>query len=243
MPRPAPRSADDVMLFLLFQLGNNRYALDASRVVEVVPLVTLQELPRAPHGVAGVFNYRGQPVPAVDLCALTTGRPARPCLSTRIIVVRHPAESGPAQLLGLIVERATEMMRRDPGDFRPLGVGTDAAPFLGPGAPDGCGWIQWVQADLLLSDGVRAALFRQLPDRPQSHAPPGAEGMNLPGRHTSPAVRPTHAAHRPANLVELEPSGAALGRTPARGFGQAAGDDAAGGAAGKARSGSVHDAG
>ena len=30
------------MLFLLFQLGRDRYALEASRVVEVVPLLVLQ---------------------------------------------------------------------------------------------------------------------------------------------------------------------------------------------------------
>jgi len=78
------------MLFLLFQLGNDRYALEAGRVVEVLPLVELKGLPQSPPGVAGVFNYRGQPVPAVDLCALTLQRPAQECLSTRIIVVRCP---------------------------------------------------------------------------------------------------------------------------------------------------------
>ena len=36
------------MLFLLFQLGQDRYALDASRVVEVVPLLTLKQFPRPP---------------------------------------------------------------------------------------------------------------------------------------------------------------------------------------------------
>ena len=32
------------MLFLLFQLGNDRYALEASRVVEVVPMLELNQL-------------------------------------------------------------------------------------------------------------------------------------------------------------------------------------------------------
>ena len=40
------------MLFLLFQLGNDRYVLEASRVVEVVPLLALKQLPQAPEGVA-----------------------------------------------------------------------------------------------------------------------------------------------------------------------------------------------
>ena len=53
--------ANLAMLFLLFQLGKDRYALEASRVVEVVPLLALKQLPQAPKGVAGIFNYRGPP--------------------------------------------------------------------------------------------------------------------------------------------------------------------------------------
>ena len=64
------------MLLLLFQVGGDRYALDARRVVEVIPLVKMQRIPRAPKGVAGLFNYRGRPVAAVDLSELMLGRPA-----------------------------------------------------------------------------------------------------------------------------------------------------------------------
>lgn len=153
------------MLFLLFQLGDDRYALEASRVVEVVPLVSFKRLPQAPRGVVGLFNYRGQPVPAVDLCELTAGRPARECLSTRIIVVRHPGAGSGHHLLGLVAEHATEMLRREAKDFLPLGVGTAQAPYLGPVTADGCGWIQWVQEDRLLSNSVRETLFHHLPAR------------------------------------------------------------------------------
>ena len=63
--------------------------VEASQAVEVVPLLGLRRLPQAPPGVAGVLNYRGRPVPAIDLCALTMGRPSRELLSTRIIVLQH----------------------------------------------------------------------------------------------------------------------------------------------------------
>src|SRR5712691_98717 len=110
------------MLFLLFQLGNDRYALEASRVVEVVPLLALKVFPQAPKGVAGIFNYRGQPVPAVDLCALTLGEPAKERLSTRIIIVKLPDGARPGRLVGLIAEHATEMLRKEPTDFVESGV-------------------------------------------------------------------------------------------------------------------------
>src|SRR5262249_24703680 len=96
------------MLFLLFQLGTDRYALEASRVVEVVPLLEMKRLPSAPKGVAGLFNYRGHPVPAVDLRELSLGEPARERMSTPIIVVKCPGADGAEQLLGLIAEQATE---------------------------------------------------------------------------------------------------------------------------------------
>ena len=75
------------MLYVLFQLGKDRYALEASRVVEIVPLLTMNPIPQAPKGVAGMIVYRGQAIPAVDLCELTIGQPARERLSTRIIIV------------------------------------------------------------------------------------------------------------------------------------------------------------
>jgi chemotaxis-related protein WspB len=105
------------MLFLLFQLGRDRYALEASRVVEVVPLLELKRLPKAPPGVAGIFNYRGRPVPAIDLSEMTLGQPASERLSTRIIVVSYHDGIGTGHLLGLIAEHATETLRREARDF------------------------------------------------------------------------------------------------------------------------------
>src|SRR5690242_18803894 len=120
------------MLFLLFQLGNDRYALKASDVVEIVPLVALKELPQAPKGVAGLFNYRGQPIPAIDLCHLTVGHSASERLSTRIIIINYPDQNGKNHLVGLIAENATETLRKDPEQFADSGLRLNQAPYLGP---------------------------------------------------------------------------------------------------------------
>lgn len=147
------------MLFLLFQLGPDRYALEASQVVEVVPLLTLKGLPQAQRGVAGLFNYRGQAVPAVDLSELTLGRPARQRLSTRIIIVNYSGEDGRIHLLGLIAENATGMLRKDEKDFRDTGLNLPGAPYLGGVLMDQKGPIQWINARRLLPDHVRQLLF------------------------------------------------------------------------------------
>jgi len=148
------------MLFLVFQLGHERYALEASRIVEVLPLVSLKRLPQAPPGVAGVFNYRGLPVPAIDLSELTIGQSAQERLSTRIIIVNYPDAVGRKHLLGLIAEYATELLRKEPKEFSDPGVRIGGAPYLGPVLMDADGrTIQWLLEQRLLSEPVEKGLF------------------------------------------------------------------------------------
>ena len=147
------------MLLLLFQLGHDRYALDASRVAEVLPLLNLKKIPQAPRGVAGIFNYHGQPVPAVDLSELTLGRPASEKLSTRIILVNYSDDDGKNHLLGLIAEQATEVIRRNKDDFTESGMNLRRAPHLGPVLTDEKGVFQLVHEEKLLSENLRQFVF------------------------------------------------------------------------------------
>jgi chemotaxis-related protein WspB len=142
------------MLFLLFQLGADRYALPASLVREVLPLVELKKIPQAPPGVAGVFNYHGEPVPVLDLSEFVLGKPAKPSLSTRILLTDYRRHA-----LGLIAEQATETIRRDEADFAETGITVEGAPYLGPVATDERGVIQRVELDALLPEGIRDVLF------------------------------------------------------------------------------------
>lgn len=113
------------MLFLHFRIGSENFALAAESVVEVIRLPNLKRVRQAPEAVAGSFEYRGRFVPAVDLCALEIGRPAQRRLSTRIIVMRHPANEN--ALIGLIAENATETVRLDPAGFAPFAAGPHGA--------------------------------------------------------------------------------------------------------------------
>lgn len=146
------------MLFVLFHLGQERYALEAARVVEVVPLLELKRFPQSPPGMAGMFIYRGRPVPALDLCELTLGRPATEHLSTRIIIVNYSDSPGRDQIVGLIAERATETLRRDRKDFVEAAVQLSAAPFLGPVLTDEKGVIQLIATQKLLPEHLRGLL-------------------------------------------------------------------------------------
>jgi chemotaxis-related protein WspB len=147
------------VLFLLFDLGRDRYALDAAQVAEVLPMVAVKEIPQAPASVAGAFSYRGAPVPAIDLSQLALGRPARRRMSTRIILVHYDAGRVGRRLLGLIAEQVTGTMRRDPGEFVPSGVSGGPAPYLGPVVSDASGLIQRIELQELLPAALRDRLF------------------------------------------------------------------------------------
>jgi chemotaxis-related protein WspB len=149
------------MLFLLFQLGPDRYALNASQVIEVLPLIDLKQIPQAPRGVAGLFNCRGTPVPVIDLSALTLNRPAQPRLSTRIILVHYADNKGEKHLLGLIAEKATETRRHELQDLMASGVTNEAAPYLGAVIAEADGLVQQIEIAKLLPATVRDVLFKQ----------------------------------------------------------------------------------
>jgi chemotaxis-related protein WspB len=147
------------MLFLLFQIGDDRYALEARQAIEVLPFLSLKKIPQAPRGVAGIVNYHGQPVPVIDLSDLALGRASRERLSTRIILVRFEHNPPDTRLLGIIAEQATGMMRREKSEFVGAGVRSGNAPYLGPVLMDEKGVVQLLQPRHLLEDHVRELLF------------------------------------------------------------------------------------
>ncbi len=89
------------MLMLLFQIGDERWAIAASEVKAVIPLVNLQ--PHSQPMIAGLLNYHGEILPAVDVSALIARKAAPQMLSTRAVIVENIG-----QRLALVVERAGE---------------------------------------------------------------------------------------------------------------------------------------
>jgi len=87
------------MLALTFQIGDERLALDVRHIREVVPRVQLRRVSGSPDWLAGVFVYRGDVVPVIDLHRLA-GAECPPHLSSRIILAplsthHHPSPPHP----------------------------------------------------------------------------------------------------------------------------------------------------
>lgn len=159
-PRRSQEAASQGRLFLVFRIGEQRFALDTLEVAEVLPRLPLKPIAQTPSWVAGVLAHRGALVPVIDVGALSFGKPAPERTSTRLVLVHYRADPlRPDLLLGLILERASDTLRCDPDDFQPYGVDNSSAPYLGPVREDALGLLQWIGVQDLLSDEVRALLF------------------------------------------------------------------------------------
>ena len=149
------------MLFILFRLGKERYALDVGHVIEVIPRLPLRPQPGTPDFVAGLFNFRGTVVPVLDLGTLTLGTPCPEQLSTRIILVNYTVKSGAKRVLGLIAEAVTDAVKKEPHEFVVVAAGQ--APHLGKIALEEGSMVQCILPEYLLPPEVERLLFEESP--------------------------------------------------------------------------------
>ncbi len=99
------------MLLILFNIGVERFALSCQAVVEILPFLRLQEASPRCEEISGLINYRGRPLPVLDLCRHLADSPCRQSLSSRIIVINYQDErtaGSRERRLGLLAEKVTE---------------------------------------------------------------------------------------------------------------------------------------
>jgi len=118
------------MLMLLFSVGEERYAIQSHHVVEIVPKVHLKEIPHVPPYIMGMLNFRGEPVPIVDICKLLKDRPTSSQYHSRIIVLKITTKEKGDCLFGILAEKVTETANYNPEDFFSGGVELKDTPYL-----------------------------------------------------------------------------------------------------------------
>ncbi len=91
---------------VIFELANEVYGVDISRVQEIIRMTTITRLPRAPEFVEGVINLRGKVIPVVDLkkrFGLAEGDRTK---ASRIVVVDVGDHT-----IGMVVDAVSEVLR------------------------------------------------------------------------------------------------------------------------------------
>ena len=95
--------------YLTFRLGDETFALDITRVREVLDLINITKVPRTPEFMLGVINLRGNVVPVIDLRLSLGMPPSAATVDTCIIIVE--AQMGAEQLLvGVLADAVQEVV-------------------------------------------------------------------------------------------------------------------------------------
>lgn len=155
------------MLVLTFQIGSDRLALDIRRVREVVPRVRLERVASAPDWLAGMFVYRGEVVPVVDLHRLFGAGECPAHLSSRIILVPLSHSDGKERLLGLLAAQVADIHEIQPASQPLPSLNAPGRPELGLTLVDQGHILHLLDLERLLPEPLR----RLLPSPSQTPPP------------------------------------------------------------------------
>ena len=148
------------MLLLSFHIGSERYTLTAKDVIEILPLTSIKKIPHAPEFVLGLLDYRGTPVPVIDLCQLIEQRHCNKVLSSRIILLKYLDVTNQSHILGITAEKVTETININKDDFHSSGITLNEASYLGDLARKDESMIQFIEVKNLLPEEVQSMLFQ-----------------------------------------------------------------------------------
>jgi len=94
------------MQLVVFELGDESYGVDISRVQDINRMQEITEIPHAPESVVGVINLRGRVIPVIDLRKRFGLPDAVHTKDTRIVVVHLDGN-----LIGVIVDAVSQVLR------------------------------------------------------------------------------------------------------------------------------------
>jgi purine-binding chemotaxis protein CheW len=104
--------------YLTFKLGEEVFALDISKVREVLDFTSITKVPRTPEFMRGVINLRGSVVPVVDIRLKFGMSRTEKTVNTCIIIVEVNVD-GESIILGTLADSVQEVLDLDPGQIEP----------------------------------------------------------------------------------------------------------------------------
>ena len=105
---------EEIIELLSFRLADEEYAVDLLKVKEIIRLLEITHIPRAPDIINGVVSLRGTIVAVYDLCLRLGLKRQPPSRKSRIIVVA--LEKG---MIGFIVDEVIEVFKFKAGEVEP----------------------------------------------------------------------------------------------------------------------------
>ena len=104
-----------------FELGGERYALDIQLAREIVEMIPITPIPRAPSYISGVINLRGEITNIMNLNTLL-GLPNQEVRENQKIIVLVPEAAGGSNV-GVIVDDVSSVLQITESDIEHMGEG------------------------------------------------------------------------------------------------------------------------
>lgn len=104
--------------YLTFKLDHEVFALDISKVREVLDFTAITKVPRTPEFMRGVINLRGSVVPVVDL-RLKFGMSKTEKTVNTCIIITEVSVDGDTTILGMLADSVQEVMNLEPDHIEP----------------------------------------------------------------------------------------------------------------------------
>jgi purine-binding chemotaxis protein CheW len=125
--------------YLTFKLEGEVFALDISKVREVLDFTAVTKVPQTPDFMLGVINLRGSVVPVVDMRLKFDMSRTETTVNTCIIIVEIEIDAE-ITVLGALVDSVQEVMDIDPDQIEPpprIGTRMNTKFIKGMGKRDG----------------------------------------------------------------------------------------------------------
>jgi purine-binding chemotaxis protein CheW len=104
--------------YLTFKLEDEVFALDISKVREVLDFTTVTKVPKTPEFMRGVINLRGSVVPVVDL-RLKFGMSRTENTVNTCIIITEVTVDNETTVLGALADSVQEVMDLEQGHIEP----------------------------------------------------------------------------------------------------------------------------
>ncbi len=104
--------------YLTFNLDDEVFALDISKVREVLEYNTVTKVPQTPEFMLGVINLRGNVVPVIDMRLKFGMSGTAKTVNTCIIIVEIKVE-GESTVLGAMADSVQEVFELEAGQIEP----------------------------------------------------------------------------------------------------------------------------
>jgi purine-binding chemotaxis protein CheW len=121
--------------FLSFVLEDEVFAIDISRVREVLDFTTVTKVPRTPDYMRGIINLRGSVVPVVDLRIKFGMTSTERTVNTCVIIIEVSLD-GEKAIFGALADGVQEVFDLDPDHIEPapkIGTGFETTFIKGMG--------------------------------------------------------------------------------------------------------------